>query len=678
MKRVSAPSGDNPPPKRTKASQACASCRRQKSRCEILDVRPQPGEPVTIRCHRCKVLGAQCSFETSNLIHFAPPPSTSHPSPETPTPPPTVSYSPPDHSPELCGTASLNTLAAVASSRPNAAPAPTPARTTPTTPNQYGMSGPEDLLPTPTTPIWGCVSRVDWTAAPMLAIQELVRCPRTETTFQSPPGNRLSDILSPQETTSLLEIFETRYSPWICAQPAPVPSQSSGSLLDIVRCTIASRHLAPGVRATIAPRLQKLTEDVFMKEIFNPQPSLDSIHALLILSIWAPICGTGAEARDGRLLIASAVSMAMNLRLQDESKRAFSLRAAKASEAEINESTTRWRLWMHLSISESMLCIGTGRTPVSSLSQLDHDMVSLSSLAEFTLPAVRDIRLGLGAKMFEISETALKLRLKSTNAVDMGPFFSQINTVISSMEGLSRLLTPLPVITQFDTFYSNMLILQYNACRLLVMHHALREARTVHERETSHMPWYKAKIDGHCISLYWGRMALISSELVLTAFLAPPMPTPSPTSSLGGEKLGGASERLQSMAIERLARIAHAPDHAAARCGHVLGALLTAWERRKPREDDQLAMNCPIQAARVDPGFGFQFVPHPEAHSQDQQPYLDPTGLRYLQSMGIPEDRDPGPTNQDLFMDDAFWTAFIENLNSDTFIAQNTSPVEGM
>jgi hypothetical protein len=84
----------------------------------------------------------------------------------------------------------------------------------------------------------------------------------------------------------------------------------------------------------------------------------------LILSIWAPICGTGAEARDGRLLIASAVSMAMNLHLQSESKRVFSLRAEKNGlspdkQAELNESTRRWRLVVHIFLSESHILNGS-------------------------------------------------------------------------------------------------------------------------------------------------------------------------------------------------------------------------------------------------------------------------------------------------------------------------------
>ncbi|KAJ7907342.1 hypothetical protein B0H13DRAFT_2019088 [Mycena leptocephala] len=659
MKRVATPSSENPSPKRAKASQACASCRRQKSRCEILDVRPAPGVSVAIRCHRCKTLGVECSFETSSLIHFSPN-TPSHSSPEASSPAASV-QSPASVSDSYGG---LNTLAAAASSR-HSAEAVTHS---PIPPRQSRML-PEDLVPTAMTPIWGCVSRVDWTATPMLAIQELVRCPRADTSLQL-PGGRLSDILSPPEIISLLEIFETRYTPWLCAQPGPL--ESTNSLLDIVRCTIASRHLSPGTRSTVAPRLQKLTEEVFLREIFNPQPSLESIKALLILSVWTPICGTGAEARDGRLLIASAVSMAMNLHLQNESKRATSLRAQKDSlspekQAEINESIHRWRLWMHLSISESMLCIGTGRTPVSHLSQLDHDMISLSSLPPSTLSAVRDNRLAMSAKIFDITETALKHRLKGVE--DSESFFDQINTLIYSMEGLSRLFTPLPIITQYDTFYSQMLVLQYNSCRLLIVHHALREIRTAYERDTPLVPWYSATIKGQCISLFWGQMALISAETVLSTFLAPSDFTLLNTApdnlyvmvgfaaiwifvtnfslhQLGRCQLGGPSERLQSMTIERLNQIAHAPDHAAARCGHVLGALMSAWEQRKPANDT-------IHTCMLD--IPYTQFPIPALLSGDGNPHP-------------PSYQD----NSDLFMDDAFWASFIENLNSDSSVFQNS------
>lgn len=84
----------------------------------------------------------------------------------------------------------------------------------------------------------------------------------------------------------------------------------------LARCMVASRHLDHATRSTVVPQLQILTEDVILKHVFNPMPSTESIEAVLTLSLWSPIGSSAYDAvRDGRLLIASAVSMATNLRL---------------------------------------------------------------------------------------------------------------------------------------------------------------------------------------------------------------------------------------------------------------------------------------------------------------------------------------------------------------------------
>jgi Fungal Zn(2)-Cys(6) binuclear cluster domain len=49
----------HPPFKRAKASQACTSCRKHKTRCELLE-----SSSYHTRCHRCDVLSITCSFET--------------------------------------------------------------------------------------------------------------------------------------------------------------------------------------------------------------------------------------------------------------------------------------------------------------------------------------------------------------------------------------------------------------------------------------------------------------------------------------------------------------------------------------------------------------------------------------------------------------------------------------
>lgn len=59
------------PSKRAKAAQACLSCRKHKTRCEMLD-RDNSGT----QCHRCKVLSLSCSFEHSS--GQSPGPSSAH------------------------------------------------------------------------------------------------------------------------------------------------------------------------------------------------------------------------------------------------------------------------------------------------------------------------------------------------------------------------------------------------------------------------------------------------------------------------------------------------------------------------------------------------------------------------------------------------------------------------
>jgi hypothetical protein len=99
-------------------------------------------------------------------------------------------------------------------------------------------------------------------------------------------------------------------------------------MLVLARLLVASRHLDSVTRAAVVPHLQKLTGEALHRHLFNPIPSPESIQAVIILSLWSPI-GGGAQAsvRDGRLLIASGVSMAMNLRLSQAVEYISSLRS---------------------------------------------------------------------------------------------------------------------------------------------------------------------------------------------------------------------------------------------------------------------------------------------------------------------------------------------------------------
>jgi hypothetical protein len=132
-------------------------------------------------------------------------------------------------------------------------------------------------------------------------------------------------------------------------------------VLDLACCIVASRHLDEQTRTRVSARLQKLTEDTVIKIIFNSRAAetLESIQTLLILSLWSPVYRGGSGIRDGRLLIASAVSMALNLRLSEASRKASEMRSTRlradgrpASAQDIADITGRARVVCDVSATQ--------------------------------------------------------------------------------------------------------------------------------------------------------------------------------------------------------------------------------------------------------------------------------------------------------------------------------------
>lgn len=164
--------------KRPKSSQACSSCRKHKTRCEVLDA----SISTPYRCHRCKVLNISCSFESSDLTPLRDP----TPAPSTSTSQYQATYS---HEPER--------------------PLALRQSDSPLSHNQSAK--PEDLFPLPlnNTP-WGFVrvpGGFDWTATPMLAMQKFTsRSQLGDDPAVLDVAASLSRILSPARITSLLNM----------------------------------------------------------------------------------------------------------------------------------------------------------------------------------------------------------------------------------------------------------------------------------------------------------------------------------------------------------------------------------------------------------------------------------------------------------------------------------------
>ncbi|KAF7366711.1 hypothetical protein MSAN_00929200 [Mycena sanguinolenta] len=547
-------------PKKPKSIQACASCRKHKTRCEILDPSKSP-----VRCHRCKTLTLQCSYEETIL-----------PTASTSRPPVTES--------------------AESSKKPT----PLNAMTT------YPATLP------PTDRIWSFVTEehkgIDW-SAPMLAIQRLTQLPfaHVDLSTEPPPilpaGDlTLSQILSDEQKLHLLHIFDERYTPWLNFKPTRRPS---GSLLEVVCCAVASRHLD---NALVKAQLQKLTEDTIGKLIFNPRPSesVEALQALLIISLWSPLGGPPEnEGRDGRLLIASAVSMAMNLRLNQASAKASDLKKRNGGRLSVEDAETleelseNARLWIALTNTESMLCVGTGRVPLSRRSPEDNQMIQFPEVFD-ELVDYGDLRLGITASNFDLVEEGVSKRLRPGTDVD--GWYDEMMIILEKMKRMKRLLAPLPYVLDHHPFYFHMLHIYEEMSRLLVLYHALYDARV----SVGHIPlgesWHGYfKPHGAEAVGEWGRDMVLTTESLLVHFLAADrnLLSTSPDNLFtmvalaaghlvgvkflmfrGGSRLLGSSDLLLAQLVDLLLSVSCAPGHAPQRTALLIRGMIAKWEGR--------------------------------------------------------------------------------------------------
>ncbi|KAJ7672578.1 hypothetical protein DFH06DRAFT_1036905 [Mycena polygramma] len=549
--------------KKPKSIQACTSCRKHKTRCEILDPTKSP-----VRCHRCQVLTLQCSYEDTIL----PTASTSQlPSPESAEPP---------------KTSTLNAMVTYPANLP------------------------------PTDRIWAFVgeenSGIDW-SAPMLAIQQLSKLPfahlnvPVQPALAYPTGElTLHRILSDDQRRHLLDLFDDRYGPWLNFKPS---RNTNSSLLDIACCAIASRHLdnASG-SAQIKMQLQKLTEDSIAKMIFNPRPSesLEAVQALLILSLWAPLGGPPEnDGRDGRLLIASAVSMAMNLRLNQSAfkaavlqKRNRNVDRPSVEDAEaLKEMTENARLWIALTNTESMLCIGTGRIPLSRRSPEDLQLVEYPKT--FVNVNHGDLRLGMTASTFDLVEEAVGNRLQGK---DVDDWYDEMMVILEKMKRLKRLLVPLPYVLDQDQFYFHVLHIYQDMSRQLALYHALYDARVSVGHVKLGESWHQYfKPHGTEVVGEWGRDMVITTEALLVNVLAADtrLLSTAPDNLFtmvalaggyvvgvkflmfrGGSHYLGGSDLLLAKVVAHLSSVACAPGHAAQRAAFLIKGMLAKWEAR--------------------------------------------------------------------------------------------------
>ncbi|KAJ7827022.1 hypothetical protein B0H14DRAFT_2517202 [Mycena olivaceomarginata] len=564
--------------RKPKGIQACISCRKNKTRCELLDTTTSP-----IQCHRCRAIGVHCSYEETLVpaVQESPSPPVSSPIHSKPSVPPPSGFRP----------------------RPDPFPSVMP----------------------PETRVWQFVDEnhhefIDW-SAPMLAIRNLVRPPSANSDLAGPlPSSSypretsLETILTPDQVQYLLEIFDHKYTPWINFK---LIRQSNSFLLDTICCSIASRYMdCTSIDPSVNARLQGLAEDLIIKMIFNPRvsESIEAIQTLLILSLWEPIGGPENDERDGRVLLASAVSMAMNLRLNQASARAEALRKTaqmnggymvEEDSVALNEMSEHARLWVSLTNAESMLCLGTGRVPLSRRSPEDQRSVDFPQ-SFVGLTDYRNLRLGLVSMQATIAEEGVGLRINAPSEIDS--WYDKLTSILESLKRGRRLLLPLAVTLDHEQFYFHILHIYDGICRLLVLYNAFWEARVAvghvpfgevwHHRFLPHgvqvVPeWgrdmiqtseailvYACQADvellGRAPNVYFYMITLAAGYIVGVKFLMHRRPE-------GGVLLGG-SDLLLARTATHFIRASSGPGHSAHKCALLINGMIAKWESRGTME----------------------------------------------------------------------------------------------
>ncbi|THV08145.1 hypothetical protein K435DRAFT_965 [Dendrothele bispora CBS 962.96] len=509
--------------KRQKTSQACTSCRKSKTRCEILENREQG----TVKCHRCKVLKVHCSYQDMDKSELPMEESLRKPRVDN----------------------DANSSSRFSNAAVHAQTMQWEQRALAIIESANGSTLLKNITPegqrssTRRYMIWDWF-RVpqghvyDWTA-PLDTVRELVNSvfdsePKQAIAVAPSPesvaNDSLAKVLTSDQIEHLLDLFSQYYTPWL---NLTLIRTAENPMLDLVCCTISSRHLDEPTRSAVATRLQALTKDCCAKLIFQSRnsDSIEAIQCLLILSLWAPLCGNSEDFGDRRTLIGSAVSMAMNCHLNEACDKALKLQTAKKKGDEVDESDlidaiNRSRLWLSVANTESMLCIGSGRLALSKRNyEIYRDLFPTHptlSLFPLDLDTGRDARLRLLSELCDAMETGLAIPFQSVSEDDVERWYDSLTHVFQNMARLLRLCLPLGVLADSEKFHYQMLVIQNKFFRLLLLHHALASCRT-HQNENQSARatlWFQEiRPRGIFLVIAWSRESFQLSEAFLISIL---------------------------------------------------------------------------------------------------------------------------------------------------------------
>ncbi|KAK7062627.1 hypothetical protein VNI00_000115 [Paramarasmius palmivorus] len=620
---------------------ACANCRRQKTRCEVLEVKSQ----IAVRCHRCKTLDVACSYEdmdkslfevrlraeeTHTLSAILPPPASTSPAPSSKStdemllelesmfqdlkiiqPSSTSRQSAPDsETPKIMGVEAL------------------PRRIRLWFMTFYHLSYSYDFHGDTLED----VNRPDW-SAPLACVRNLHPRGGNESfpINGSQTQESLENLLSKDQIGRLLDIFSQQYAPSLCFDTIKASARSP--LLRLICCTIVASRQPDSdaeVRELLVHRLQTVAEQMITKTLYNLQlfSSVESVKGLLITALWPSLSNDheslGSENLSPRYIISCAITMARHLRLDECVDQALALRNASALPGETLDTTyfadllDKARLWTSLVNSDSLLSLERGQgCHLVNHPESFNSLFELPHMVPTDIGECRDIRLRILGGVVQITASTLNTTIPSLQSKDVDVFYRRQRNSIRDLNELNRIVAPLPLMVPFEKFYFQTLSVICRSCQLLVYFNSLRTGRLIYESSPHPHPdfplWYMHVKTYDLVLNFWGKDARSLAESILItildidATLLGTVPdyfflhlafTATYIIGLKFVSLNGLNAVTAGVECTLLSKVAETlcitarghPDHPAQRCAHFIAGLLSLWENRdvlfRPSDED--------------------------------------------------------------------------------------------
>lgn len=241
-----------------------------------------------------------------------------------------------------------------------------------------------------------------------------------------------------------------------------------------------------------------------------------------------------------------------------------------------------------------------------------------------------------------------------------------------------------------------MLKVYYQSCRLIVLVHAIMQAKLALNKPDRQGPWFLAAVhNGVNLTQTWGHHALVLSEAILIATISRSelaLMSTAPDSLFSmislaaifvilskwnvyeniGQQMPGSSDSILARIIERLSLIACSPDHFAAKCARLIEGGVLSFRRKTERSEPGPKVSKPVlrhyteygptsKSASGSNGMGTGgYTVGSSAPGVDTGGSLPPGPMDPQYTfLNVPMSDPNYFMSSDIFFDDDFWSAFM-------------------